>query len=326
MRSAPLALGLLGLLGLVACRPTEAAPPEPESSASPVTVVSAAPPAIRASASAVLSASVSPVLSASASGAPTAKPRDPDACPEEMARIGRTCVDRWEAHLATIQTDGSEVPWPHEKRLEEGTKYLARSASGIFPQAYISRVEAKAACENAGKRLCSRREWKRACRGSKGFRYPYGNRGKRGACNTGKPHLLEQHLGKNPKKWTYEAFNDPELDLLPGFLAMSGSYETCHSDEGVFDMVGNLHEWVSDTVGSDIEEILERDHEERKKQPYRVGNGMFLGGFFSTTKEHGAGCAYTTIAHEPSYHDYSTGFRCCMDAPRASEEAPKKKR
>jgi hypothetical protein len=39
-----------------------------------------------------------------------------------------------------------------------------------------------------------------------------------------------------------------------------------------------------------------------------------MGGFYSTTDQHGAGCAYTTIAHEPSYHDYSTGFRCCADA------------
>ena len=39
-----------------------------------------------------------------------------------------------------------------------------------------------------------------------------------------------------------------------------------------------------------------------------------MGGFYSTANQHGAGCYYTTIAHEPSYHDYSTGFRCCMDA------------
>jgi len=44
-----------------------------------------------------------------------------------------------------------------------------------------------------------------------------------------------------------------------------------------------------------------------------VGKGVFMGGFFSTTNEHGSGCEFVTMAHEPKYHDYSTGFRCCKD-------------
>jgi formylglycine-generating enzyme len=39
-----------------------------------------------------------------------------------------------------------------------------------------------------------------------------------------------------------------------------------------------------------------------------------MGGFYSTHGELGPGCTFTTIAHEPRYHDYSTGFRCCADA------------
>jgi formylglycine-generating enzyme len=44
------------------------------------------------------------------------------------------------------------------------------------------------------------------------------------------------------------------------------------------------------------------------------GNGIFMGGFFSTMSQHGDGCQYVTAAHDPHYHDYSTGFRCCKDA------------
>ena len=239
----------------------------------------------------------------------------PPACPADMVKAGRACVDRWEAHLATKNADGLVTPWPHYDRPEKGTFYLAMSAAGAYPQAYISRVEAAEACANAGKRLCSRAEWTRACKGRSWSRYPYGNEGKRGACNTGKVHLLEKFYGRSRGGWTYEVFNDPRLDREPGFLAKSGEHQTCGSDEGVFDMVGNLHEWVSDDVGSDIEDVLARDNVERKKQPWRVGNAMFVGGFFSTTVEHGPGCSYTTVAHEPTYHDYSTGFRCCKDAP-----------
>ncbi|TKD12563.1 formylglycine-generating enzyme family protein [Polyangium fumosum] len=250
----------------------------------------------------------------------------PPVCPPEMIKSGRACVDRWEAHLATKTVDGVVTPWPHYDRPEKGTFYLAMSGAGFYPQAYISRVEAAEACAHAGKRLCSRAEWTRACKGGKGYRYPYGNKGQRGACNTGKLHLLEKFYGRSRGAWTYEVFNDPKLDREPGFLAKSGEYETCGSDEGAFDMVGNLHEWVSDAVGSDIEDVLLRDEVERKKQPWRVGNGIFMGGFFSTTLEHGPGCAFTTIAHEPTYHDYSTGFRCCMDALGVEKKPRKKKR
>jgi hypothetical protein len=254
----------------------------------------------------------------------------PAACPDDMIHIGRYCVDRWEAHLVTVGENGVETPWPHNKRLEKGMRYVAKSSTGAFPQGYISRVESAAACEGAGKRLCSRAEWTRACKGKKGFRYPYGNKGRSGACNTGKLHLLEKFFGRSRNAWTYEVFNDPKLDVEPGFLAESGAYPTCQSDEGVFDMVGNLHEWVSDKVADDILEILEKDQVERKKQPWKVGNGIFMGGFFSTTIEHGPGCMFITIAHEPKYHDYSTGFRCCKDAagiePKKTDKGRKKKK
>lgn len=234
-------------------------------------------------------------------------------CPPEMIKIGRYCVDRWEGHLVTRAEDGTETLWPHHDQLKPELFYVAHSDPGVFPQAYISRAQAKLACEHAGKRLCSRAEWMRACKGSHGYRYPYGNKGKRGACNTGKAHLLEKFFGAK-RGWTYEIFNDPKLDREPGFLGKSSEYDTCQTDEGVYDMVGNLHEWIADKVDSDIEDILARDEVERKKQPWRVGNAIFMGGFFSTTDEHGPGCTYTTIAHEPTYHDYSTGFRCCGDA------------
>jgi sulfatase modifying factor 1 len=237
----------------------------------------------------------------------------PEPCPPEMAHIGRYCVDRYEGHLVTKNDDGTTMLWPHYDRPENAT-FFAQSAAGVFPQAYISRVEAKKACGNSGKRLCSRSEWMRACKGSRGTRYPYGNDGKRGACNTGKGHLLHTFFGAKRGGWSYENFNDPKLNQEPGFLGKSGEYEKCHSDEEVFDIVGNLHEWINDDVGTDIEQVLEKDGVERKEQPWRAGNAMFMGGFFSTTVEHGPGCTYTTIAHEPTYHDYSTGFRCCKTA------------
>ncbi len=123
-------------------------------------------------------------------------------------------------------------------------------------------------------------------------------------------------------------FNDPALDAEPGFLAKTGEYAGCSTAEGVSDLVGNLHEWVSDTVDSELVAKLEAEDVERHTQPWKFGNGVFMGGFFSTSDQHGPGCTFTTIAHEPRYHDYSIGFRCCAaaDLPPPPKRTKKPKR
>ncbi|WP_437831210.1 formylglycine-generating enzyme family protein [Sorangium sp. So ce1153] len=250
-------------------------------------------------------------------------------CPADMVLVGGFCIDRYEAHLVT-DAGGTLAVYPHFKRPEPGVRYLARSEAGVFPQAYISRVEAKAACVAAGKRLCTRQEWQRACRGNGVDRYPYGPRGERGRCNTGKAHLLRELFGEHPPGgWSYERhFNSPDLNQKPGFLARSGDHAGCASELGVQDMVGNLHEWVSDMVDHDLVQRMRTEGVERRDQPWHEGNGVFMGGFFSTTSELGPGCYFTTIAHEPTYHDYSTGFRCCdtADLPAAPAATSANKR
>lgn len=237
-----------------------------------------------------------------------------------MVHVGRSCVDRYEAHLITVDPDGVVRRHPHHLRPPEGRWYAAHSAAGVMPQAYISRKEAAGACERAGKRLCRWLEWRRACQGRRWRRYPYGNGGRRGVCNTGRKHLLHE-LFETEKPWGYEEhFNSPLLSLTDGYLAPSGSFEGCVSEDGVHDMNGNLHEWVSTTVTEDFIERMEGENVERVDQPWQVGNGMFLGGFYSTTNQHGPGCLYTTVAHEPTYHDYSTGFRCCTDAAKPEQK------
>ena len=44
------------------------------------------------------------------------------------------------------------------------------------------------------------------------------------------------------------------------------------------------------------------------------GHGRFRGGFYGDAEINGPGCLYVTSAHDPTYHDYSTGFRCCTRA------------
>jgi len=236
-------------------------------------------------------------------------------CPAGMAKIEGFCIDRYEAHLVARNRSGDLGPHPHFQRPEEGVTYEARSDPGVFPQAYVSRIESRAACANVEKRLCSKREWQRACKGALGTTYPYGQRWQPKRCNAEKPHLLTLHFGADPRRWAYAQFNDPKLSQEPGFLARSGDHAGCTGDAGVYDLVGNLHEWVSDTADATLKARLDTEGISRAFQYWSPGNGVFMGGFYSTQGELGPGCNFTTIAHEPGYHDYSTGFRCCADAP-----------
>jgi formylglycine-generating enzyme required for sulfatase activity len=230
-----------------------------------------------------------------------------------MARVGNACIDRWEAHLGKRNAEGALVPFPAWER-PTGAELVAISAPSVKPQAFISRVEAARACENAGKRLCSVNEWYQACRGPEKTTYPYGARFLKGRCNVGKPHLLSLLFGKDPKGWRYdEHFNNPDLARRPGFLADTGEYAGCVSGYDTHDLVGNLHEWVADRVDPTLPSKLPLTDGIRGRLRANHGKGIFMGGFFSTTNQHGEGCNFVTIAHEPSYHDYSTGFRCCKD-------------
>jgi formylglycine-generating enzyme required for sulfatase activity len=207
--------------------------------------------------------------------------------------------------------DGSLAPHPAYLRPTQGV-FVASSAPGVRPQAYNSRVEAASACENANKRLCSVTEWYRACRGANDTTYPYGAGFVPGRCNVGRPHLLSILHGSDPKAWQYDAhFNDPELDQRPGFLANTGEFVGCVSTYGAYDLVGNLHEWVSDRVDTSLVTKIPLTDGLKKRLRANTGKGIFMGGFFSTTNQHGRGCDFVTMAHEPAYHDYSTGFRCC---------------
>jgi formylglycine-generating enzyme len=251
-----------------------------------------------------------PVFLSARARAPRPKPPP---CPADMAHIGESCIDRHEAHLVVVGPEG-EKRHPYYERPEAGVRYEARSTAGVFPQAYISQDEARRACENGGKRLCRMDEWRAACQGAAQRTFPYGEQAQSGACNNGKNHLLGQMFGSNPYNWSPAELNSPSLNKEPGYLDKTGAHPGCASEAGVHDLVGNVHEWVSDRVSLGLMEKLGREPVLRHKQPWRIGNGVFVGGFYATSHEHGPGCLFTTVAHSPRYHDYSTGFRCCADA------------
>ena len=225
-------------------------------------------------------------------------------CPRGMAPIpgtgsgtgsasgARTCVDRWEAHVVEVLDDGTFHSW--SPYFNPGAiKIRARSAPGAVPQSYISQIQATQACAEAGKRLCTDSEWLSACHGSKKTQWPYGNTEKNGACNDRRDrHPAIEYLESND---VFAKLEHPCINQIPDTVFLTGTKAECATPEGVFDMVGNLHEWTADK------------------------NGTFRGGYYVEAKLNGRGCDYVTTRHDAIYWDYSIGFRCCAD-PRPERD------
>lgn len=249
----------------------------------------------------------------------------PIRCPDDMVAVaGRVCVDRYESTLVRA-VDGELLSpfyppmpktalglfdtWTHEAEIAEpgtldhdmpvpilpdthrGTfEPLARSWPSATPSGYVSGEMAQVACQKAGKRLCKEDEWVTACRGERQTQFPYGEKFEANACNVFRDehpaHLLhgEFSTGLLDPRLNEVSWNDQPL------LQVTGHSDRCASawgDDAVYDMVGNLDEWVDDPEGT------------------------FVGGFYSRATRNG--CDARVAAHPAQYFDYSTGVRCCAD-------------
>jgi hypothetical protein len=87
-----------------------------------------------------------------------------------------------------------------------------------MPRTSVSFAEAGHICSQRGERLCSEAEWERACRGKGAASYPYGQTFDPTRCNT---------KGNS------------------GEIAPTGTFASCKSASGAYDMSGNVGEWVA---------------------------------------------------------------------------------
>jgi len=153
------------------------------------------------------------------------------------------------------------------------------------PQSWMNWYDAKSSLEREGKRLCTDSEWTMACEGPDMLPYPYGNgyHRDRTACN-----FDNSAVGFDVFKATSRTTETAQrLDAL---LVFSGTMPRCVSPFGVFDMVGNLDEWVVNESGS----------------PYV--SGLKSGHVFGVRNA----CRPMTEAHGPTFAWYETGTRGCL--------------
>jgi len=243
-----------------------------------------------------------------------------------MVRVHHYCVDRWEMVTVDATTGEALSPYypPHPRLLRdvrqlwelerwvaasEATRHMPLPALPVWqsqalsyapravsrpdrvPQGYLSFHLAALACKNAGKRLCTEKEWVTACKGRAQTRFPYGDVFDRQRCNV----YRYLHPGYLLHGNSSVGHRDPRLNLVfengDPLLRPTGATRGCVSrwgDDVIYDMVGNLDEWVDDE------------------------RGVFVGGFYARSTT--SGCEARVGSHAPAYYDYSTGARCCKDA------------
>ena len=192
------------------------------------------------------------------------KYREPSECLSKERRPMRFCMDRYE--------------WPNEK--------------GALPAFLISWLDARKSCEKIGKRLCTEDEFNFACEGEEMLPYTYGYVRDPNACNIDRPYRQRKR-----KLYTYErCMKHPlckaELERLDQRLPV-GSMPACVSPFGLYDLNGNINEWV----------FLPG-----KKHPDRSG---LKGGWWGPVRGR---CRPTVGFHKEEDYGYEEGFRCCKDA------------
>ena len=219
-----------------------------------------------------------------------------DMLPVRPVNLPAFYIDKYEVtnkrYKRFIDATNYKIPWSHEPDAAAVKPYLwvwqkrtYPEGKGDDPVVLVSWEDAKAFCAWAGKRLPTEAEWEKAARGAKGKPYPWGNDWANGKANT----------SESGRKQTAPvgAFKEDVIEW-----GKDGK-------DGVYDLAGNVSEWVEDYFAPYPGNPLTR-YEERNK--YRVLRGG------SWDYSHSIANGYHRQYALPHSQMTSFGFRCIKAA------------
>jgi len=171
----------------------------------------------------------------------------------------------------------TEPTYWREILYHDGEAWVAAPGKESHAMAWVSWWASREACEREGKRLCRLDEWIAACRGPEEWEYPYGDELDTTRCNTCTPQE--------------DCWFDADVAPVGSFPECEGGYT------GLFDMNGNVSEWVEDSFTSFRGPGCRHDM-----------GGYFLGAGDENVQYR---CTYAYVGPTPSMLGYG-GFRCCL--------------
>jgi formylglycine-generating enzyme required for sulfatase activity len=205
---------------------------------------------------------------------------DPDEQPVHKVYVSAFFIDKYQVAVAQY---ARFLEATHQDSPPEWT-IMNKQTNRSRPVANVDWAEADAYCKWAGKRLPTEAEWEKAARGTDARIYPWGNE---------PPTRFHANAGKDV--WSNHSA------LLP-----VGTLEGGKSPYGVYDMAGNVWEWVSDWYDQDY---YRTSPSQNPSGPRRGDSKVIRGGSWGS-----GGLTDLRSAdretHLPSFRGFGTGFRC----------------
>ena len=147
---------------------------------------------------------------------------DPDEIPQRTIYLSAYYIDLYEVTHAQFKNYLKGIGSKEKLVIPVFEDNPALLLADNLPANGVSWDSASDYCHWLGKRLPTEAEWEKAARGERGLKWPWGNNWKEGAANI---QGDEDHF-----KYT----------------SPPGSFERGRSPYGLYDMAGNVGEWVSD--------------------------------------------------------------------------------
>ncbi len=205
---------------------------------------------------------------------------DPDEQPVHKVYVGAFFMDK---HQLSVGHYLRFLDATHRDSPPEWTR-MNKQENQSRPVANVDWEDADAYCKWAGKRLPTEAEWEKAARGTDGRVYPWGNE---------PPTRFHANSGK-------EIWNNHSA------LAPVGTFEEGKSPYGIYDMAGNVWEWVSDWYDP---EYYQTSPPQNPSGPRRGSHKVVRGGSWGSNGITDLRSADREI-HLPSFKGFGTGFRC----------------
>jgi formylglycine-generating enzyme required for sulfatase activity len=218
---------------------------------------------------------------------------DPDELPVHNVCITGFEMDEHEVTNAEYRwcVDAGECIAPTQYSSYSKDSYYGNATYDAYPVIYVDWNMASTYCSWAGKRLPTEAEWEYAARGGlSGMRYPWGDT----------ITIADANYFSSMGTWGDDT-------SLGGYYAANGY--------GLYDMAGNVREWVADWYDYGFYSVSPVDNPQAPfldGYPYRVWRG---GGFLDSDIRV-AGRDYIS----PSIEDPIQGFRCANDHIRLDEQ------
>lgn len=175
-------------------------------------------------------------------------------------------------------------------------RYEYPNKVGEKPMVLVDFHEATRLCQEQGRRLCTPAEFNFACEGEDMLPYATGFERDPSKCNIDKEWRKKNRellpYGECMKNKACAA----EFAKLDQRHAI-GERTTCVSPFGIYDLNGNVNEWVFVPWG---------------KAPFR---GAIKGGWWGPVRSR---CRPIVTSHDEKYTGYEVGFRCCKDVAGAA--------